>query len=144
MENKMEEVAKLLDLELEEEFRVNDFPCKFKISKDGLKYWNVNIEQWDDARWLQKLLTGERKIIKIPKKILTGDEKEYLSAVIKPFRDKVSSISKRSSDDNGEYIAIVIEEKPHDTTMFFPSFDVDTMSKGMEIGKYYSLDELEL
>ena len=36
MENKMEEVAKLLDLELEEEFRENDYPCKFKISKDGL------------------------------------------------------------------------------------------------------------
>ena len=62
---------------------------------------------------------------------------------IKPFRDKVDSILKRS-DDNGEYITIIIEEKPHNINMFFPYFEESTMYQGMEIGKYYTLEELEL
>lgn len=66
-ENKMNEVAKLLGVELEEEFRVKNFYCKFKISKDGLKFWSGALEQWDDSPWLQELLTGEVKIIKLQK-----------------------------------------------------------------------------
>ena len=147
-ENKMKDVVKLLDLKLEEEFRVNDFPCKFKISKDGLKYWNVNIEQWDYSPWLQELLTGEKQIVKIPKpilNILTEEEKEYLSFVIKPFRDRIVWIKKIDSPiQNYEYIKICYQDHNYTIVLNFPDFKVGTMYKGMEVNKDYTLEELGL
>ena len=143
-ESKMKEVAQLLGVDLEEEFKIEgEYGCKYKLSKNGLKYWADNLNQWIRACWLEELLTGDKKIIKLPKPILTEEEKEYLSSVIKPFRDKVSLISKRSND-NGQFISIEIEEKPHNNNMFFPYFEEGSMYKGMEIKKYETLDELGL
>ena len=143
-ESKAKEVAKLFGLELEEEFAIKGSLHKYKFTEDGLMCWPIFRDDWISSASLNNLIAGKLTIIKLPKQILTDKEKEYLSAVIKPFRDKVSTISKRSSDDNGEYIAIVIEEKPHDNTMFFPYFEGDTMYQGMEIGKFYTLEELGL
>ena len=143
-ESKMKEVAQLLGVDLEEEFKIEgEYGCKYKLSKNGLKYWADNLDQWIRACWLEELLTGDKKIIKLPKSILDNKEKEYLLNIVKPFRDKVDSISKRS-DDNGEYITIEINEKPHKNNMFFPYFEADTMYKGMAIGKFYTLEELDL
>ena len=143
-ESKMKEVAQLLGVDLEEEFKIEgEYGCKYKLSKNGLKYWADNLDQWIRTCWLEELLTGDKKIIKLPKPILNEKEKEYLSSVIKPFRDKVSLISKRSND-NGQFISIEIEEKPHNNNMFFPYFEEGSMYKGMEINKYYTLDELDL
>lgn len=50
-------------------------------------------------------------------KILNEAERQYLSAVIRPFRDQVQSITK---------------------------FEDSTMYKGMELGKEYTLEELGL
>ena len=143
MENKVKKVAQLLGLELEEEFELEGLTTKYKFTEDGLMYWPIYEDKWVRSASLNNLITGEYTIIKLPKQILTDKEKEYLSNVIKPFRDKVESISKRS-DDNGKYITIEIDEKPHKNNMFFPYFEADTMYKGMEIGKYYTLDELGL
>ena len=143
MENKMEELAKLLGVELEEEFRIEGCSYTYKLSKEGLSFWAFNSQEWILSSIIGKLLTGERKIIKIPKPILNKKEKEYLSAVIKPFRDKVSLISKRSND-NGQFISIEIDEKPHNNNMFFPYFEEGSMYKGMEINKHYTLEELDL
>lgn len=74
--------------------------------------------------------------------ILDDVEKEYLSAVIKPFRKKVVYIKKNKNSSNGmQYITIVI---CNDDYMYFPYFDDDTMYKGMEVNKEYSLEELDL
>ena len=141
MENKMEELARLAGLELEEEFTLDNRPIKYKLTKDGFMYWSDNYQQWHYTCGVEDLFLGKRQIVKIP--ILNEKEKEYLSSVIKPFRDKVSLISKRSND-NGQFISIEIEEKPHNNTMFFPYFEGDTMYKGMEINKHYTLEELDL
>ena len=141
MENKMEELARLAGLELEEEFTLDNRPIKYKLTKDGFMYWTDEYQQWNYTCGVEVLFTGKKRIVKIP--ILNEKEKEYLSAVIKPFRDKVSLISKRSND-NGQFISIEIEEKPHNNNMFFPYFEADTMYKGMEINKYYTLEELGL
>lgn len=141
MENKMEELARLVGLELEEEFRMDNYSTKYKITKNGFMYWTDAYQQWHYTCGVEELFLGKRQIVKIP--ILNEKEKEYLSAVIKPFRNKVSLISKRSND-NGQFISIEIEEKPHNNNMFFPYFEEGTMYKGMEINKYYTLEELEL
>ena len=144
MENKMKEIAKLLDVELGEEFRIDGEYGKYKLSKNGLKYWSDISEQWFTACWLEELLIGEKKIIKAEPPILDDVEKEYLSAVIKPFRDITRFISKRGYNQT-EYIAIYL--KHHSglgETFVLPTFDKGTMYKGMEEDKYYTLDELGL
>lgn len=71
--------------------------------------------------------------------ILDDAEKEYLKAVIKPFRDKVKCILKCSN--SGEWIAIKII---NDTTINFPYFEKGTMYQGMELNRKYTLEELGL
>lgn len=74
------------------------------------------------------------------KPILDNVEREYLSAVIKPFRKKVRYICKKGCGSN-EYIDIGIQE---DCSIPFPDFKVGSMYKGMEFGKDYTLKELGL
>ncbi len=74
--------------------------------------------------------------------VLDDVEREYLSAVIKPFRGKVSYISKQKYyDSTMEFIHIDLSDG--DVTDF-PNFKADTMYKGMEVNKYYTLQELGL
>ena len=74
--------------------------------------------------------------------ILNDAERKYLSAVIKPFRNKVQNVAKFLHTANGEeYIAIDTGEE---TGMFFPDFEANTMYKGMILRKWYTLEELGL
>lgn len=76
--------------------------------------------------------------------ILDDVEREYLSAVIKPFRNKVKNIVKISGigKSKEQYIRIVFGDLDH---MNFPSFNKNTgMYKGMEADRLYSLEELGL
>lgn len=73
--------------------------------------------------------------------ILDDAEKRYLSAVIRPFRDNVKSISKCISYPSREFIAIYC--KNGDKTLF-PWFEAGTMYQGMERYKEYTVEELGL
>ena len=74
--------------------------------------------------------------------ILNEAEKEYLKAVIKPFRNKIKYIQKtKIFMENEAYIEIATKD---DDTACLPSFDQDKMYKGMEVDKKYSLEELGL
>lgn len=72
--------------------------------------------------------------------ILDDVEREYLSAVIKPFRKKISYIRK-SEDLRKKYIKIVLCDGD---SMYFPYLVNDEMYKGMELGRQYTLEELGL
>ena len=140
MENKMNEVAKLLGVELEEEFKITDSHTKYKLTSNGMKCWSVSDQKWLYSNLLQILLTGMNRIIKLPKPILDEKEKEYLSAVIKPFRDRVISISKKSAN-YGEFIDILIDEAED---IYLPYFKPGKMYQGMGVNKEYTLEELGL
>ena len=72
--------------------------------------------------------------------ILDDAEKRYLSAVIRPFRDRVRSVTKLLRlNGKGEYIVIDAGFQ-----MFFPDFEANTMYKGMDLRKDYTLEELGL
>lgn len=73
--------------------------------------------------------------------ILDDEEKEYLKAVIKPFRNRISDIVKRNYNSEESYIVIRINNSE---TIFFPKFKKGTMYEGMEIDKEYTLKELGL
>lgn len=74
--------------------------------------------------------------------ILDDVERKYLSAVIKPFRKKISYIRKRKDLTKGKkYIQI---ELCDGDTMYFPYLANDAMYKGMELDRNYTLEELGL
>lgn len=143
-ENKMNEVAQLLGLELEEEFRIEGYTTKYKLTENGLKRWLDDCQQWCISLRLGELLTGEMRITKISKPILDDVEKEYLSAVIKPFRDRTISIRKYRYNQD-EYIGLYVKyyAETDDCEMItLPLFKKGTMYKGMELKKEYTLEEL--
>lgn len=142
--NYMEQVAQMLGVELEEEFYLQGYDCKYKITNDGLLYFNFS--KWvNPSLWLlHKILLGSLEIIKIPKPILDEAEKRYLRNVIKPFRSRVKYIVKRNKNKSEcfEDIRVVFESSYQ--TLFFPYFEKGTMYKGMELDKEYSVEELGL
>lgn len=76
------------------------------------------------------------------KPILDDKEKEYLGNVIKPFRNNVISIKKRTiHNSRKDYIVIVLYE---DDLSYLPNFETGTMYNGMEINREYTLEELGL
>lgn len=74
----------------------------------------------------------------VEKEILDEKEKEYLSAVIRPFKDRIEFIAKRRMFD--DYICIGL----NDEAISLPYFKKGTMYKGMELYKKYTLKELGL
>ena len=74
----------------------------------------------------------------VEKEILDEKEKEYLSAVIRPFRDRVNYIAKRRMFDDSICIGL------NDEAISLPYFKKGTMYKGMELYKKYTLKELGL
>ena len=79
--------------------------------------------------------------------ILDEAEKKYLSAVIKPFRDKVLSIQKSSGLYASQYfdeISVYYEIFGHDLCFDLPPFEKGTMYKGMKKDHDYTLEELGL
>jgi len=74
-------------------------------------------------------------------KILTDKEKAYLSAVIKPFRERTIFVKKVCCmNDEKEFIYVEFGSN----CFTFPFFTKGTMYKGMEYGKEYTLKELGL
>ena len=81
--------------------------------------------------------------------ILDEKEKEYLSAVIRPFRDRVIYIKKIDMYSGwtkvGEYILGELgNEDDVVDTFTLPYFPEGSMYKGMETDKKYTLEELGL
>ena len=148
--NHMDEVAHMLGLELNENFRfksrLTDLSTyEFKFTEDYLMYYHTEGDYWNKASFdtLCNLLNGKYEVIKLPKSILTKQERNYLSSVVKPFREKILHISKLTGK-NGEYICIDIRFDWEEDSILLPRFATGTLYKGMEIGKEYSVKDLGL
>ena len=74
--------------------------------------------------------------------ILDKEEKEYLSAVIKPFRNRITCISKEQT--LGGTKERIIIEYDNDSRMALPFFEKGKKYIGMEIDNEYALKELGL
>lgn len=73
--------------------------------------------------------------------ILDDVEKAYLSAVIKPFRKDVRSITKQKNNEGYEWLRIIVEDNH---PLVLPGFKKETMYKGVHAYKEYTLEELGL
>ena len=78
--------------------------------------------------------------------ILDKEEKEYLSAVIRPFRKRIYTIKKCKYKESLNYICIAVCGIPSYKVelLILPNFEEGTMYKGMELNKVYTLEELGL
>ena len=74
--------------------------------------------------------------------ILDDIEKEYLSAVIKPFKNRVKSINKVVYHNDLAFIRLTFDEND---PVYLPHFRLKSgMYKGMKNNKNYTLEELDL
>lgn len=83
------------------------------------------------------------------KDIINTKEKEYLKAVIKPFRDRVVNICKEEVGECSQFISIKVKKYDYDEDQSheyidLPYFKKDTLYKNMEVDKDYTLEELGL
>ena len=74
--------------------------------------------------------------------ILTDKEKAYLSAVIKPWKNKIKFIEKFEDTYDKERILIWIIGDCRN--IYLPQFEKGKMYKGMELDKNYTLEDLGL
>ena len=133
----------------------NQNPCILKVRvRDFSK--NFNIENGV----LEGMVLGQTYMLKdlgldVNEDILSDKEKEYLSAVIKPFRDRVCYIRKeRGENIHVQYISIKSKRYDYDEDyvdeddvyeyVALPYFKKDTMYVNMEVNKKYTLEELGL
>lgn len=116
--------------------KINQTYCKalsLKLFVSDKKRTNLNNISIDDA--IGWLLEEHRE------PILDDAEKEYLSAVIKPFRNRIRFIVKiRYKLLEQEFIYISVEGN----SITFPPFKLGAKYKGMEVNIKYSLEELGL
>lgn len=113
-----------------------------------VKSSDYNIEQFESycvCGEVVKVLrpTGYKTVYEVKKEILDEEEKKYLSAVIKPFKNNVLYIVKVYNlyNDCQQLLTIALKG---DRFIQFPSFEKDTMYKGMIPNRHYTLKELGL
>lgn len=112
-------------------------------------FWreDIDLEEMEDTLGtLGKIIKIEepeyKTVYEYKPEILDEAEKRYLRGVIRPFRDKVKKIKKGEVCGEEQYIYIILKEIQD--SFILPSFQKDTMYKGMKIGKQYTLEELGL
>lgn len=110
--------------------------------KYGTYIYNYRIKYDED-----KIMTVFNSIVEIEKikDILDKDEIEYLTNVIKPFKNRVSNIRK-INDGIDECIVIEVRNhrKCYSEIIILPYFEKGTMYKRIETHKKYTLKELNL
>lgn len=131
MDNKMMEVAKLLGVELEEEFEIMGAPvgCVYKLSEKGVALYHKEENWWEVLpHMLTLLLSGECKIGRLPQKPAMNDtyyyptpsDKELWECTIwvdsrydniKLSRGLVFKTSKEAAEVAKKMLAVVKEEK---------------------------------
>ena len=144
--NRIPEIAKMFGVEIGEEFFIkgciDDF--RFKFTEEDVGYF-YNGKWISILCYLGNLLNGKWELVKIPKSLLTEKEKEYLSAIIKPFKDKVIYIVKQqgfkySKKISVEFIIIYVD----DEKIILPSYDKGTMYKDIKLMEKYTVEDLGL
>lgn len=144
--NHMKEIAQILDVELNEEFKIEGYVdhLRYKLTEENLECF-TNDKQYavhTVPATLVRLLNGQCKLIKLPKPILNDVERKYLTGIIRPFKDKVESIYKyRGNYNSVESIIICVR---NENSIMLPNFKTGTMYQNMEPQRKYSLEELEL
>ena len=141
--NYIVKIADMLGVGLYKNFTIEGFEdTDFKLTTNGLFYYDNRTFTWEKSLLLDDILIGTRKIIK---PILTEKEKEYLSAVIKPFKNKVNYIVKQQGFKDSEKLSVeFIIIYVDDEKLILPSYDKGTLYKDMKLMEKYTVEDLGL
>jgi len=131
---------------------------KYKITKNG-KYPNYYVgrtfvveERFETKELYLKIdkyyfdiwKLNEFDYEEVESEPLTDEEKDYLRAVIKPFRDRIQRIYKTETSnfcEGGEVLFFIFKNGEHFT---LPEMPQGKMFSGMKQDKKYTLEELGL
>lgn len=105
--------------------------CDSDTAERAIQSFQSLLEEWNEKH----------------REILTEKERSYLSAVIKPFKNRILCIKKKEMTSDSEYIYIRIKsahEYDRYAVLEFPLFKKGQMYKGMETNREYILKELKL
>ena len=150
LELKVGDLIRLRD-DLEDGKIYNDFyfhnNIKFEGFKRILKEFGIGfyLENSQNYVYTKEMIAEVKRpikyktIYKIEEPILAYKEKEYLSNVIRPFKDEVNALVKMAILKR-KYICIKLEKD----CVYLPYFTKDTMYKNMELNTEYTLEELGL
>ena len=141
--NYIEQIAKMLNVEINEEFKIEGYDdnIRFKFTRSAFMQ-SCGDGWWFSSCSIMTVLEGYRKLIKLPKPVLDEVEKDYLSYVIKPFRNRIKYFYKWAcADCDTEIIMAVCKDHSY---LGFPPFKKNAMYKGMVSNKKYTLDDLGL
>lgn len=110
----------------------------FSSIDEQLRYFNDDVSIVKVERPAQYETVFERK-----EEILDETEKRYLASVIKPFKNKIKTIEKtiKIGDSSLCYLKMLLK---NNDMANLPNFKENSMYKGMEVNKKYSLKELGL
>lgn len=125
------EVSKSFKLDDDSPFRW--FEDELELVKDNKKFFKTLPNNYTGNIEVKNGYIAE-------KEILDEVEKEYLKAVISPFKNKVVGISKQGCNISDFYIVVILDND----SATLPCFKRNTMYKGMEADKKYTLKELGL
>lgn len=110
----------------------------FSSIDEQLRYFNDDVSIVKVERPAQYETVFERK-----EEILDETEKRYLASVIKPFKNKIKTIEKtiKIGDSSLCYLKMLLK---NNDMANLPNFKENSMYKGMEPNREYSLKELGL
>lgn len=108
-----------------------------KCVKNEQGFYEIEMPKHNGYIW--SYVADDKIILQLKEEILDEKEKEYLRAVIRPFRNRVKYIVKHTYYEK-EYIKIGMKGE----SISFPYFKKNTMYKGLEEYKEYTLEELGL
>ena len=108
----------------------------FSSIDEQLRYFNDDVSIVKVERPAQYETVFERE------EVLDETEKKYLTDVIRPFRKRIQFIQKKKEiTEINPYIRIVCEDNDK---LVFPYITDNSMYKGMESNRKYTLEELGL
>lgn len=110
----------------------------FSSIDEQLRYFNDDVSIVKVERPAQYETVFERK-----EEILDETEKIYLASVIKPFKNKIETIEKtiKIGDSSLCYLNMLLK---NNDMANLPDFKKNSMYKGMEVNRKYTLKELGL
>ena len=116
----------------------NDLFTSLRYYPEDLK--DVDGEEKNDIVKVERPVKYET--VSEREEVLDETEKKYLAEVIRPFRKRIQFIQKKKEiTEINPYIRIVCEDNDK---LVFPYITDNSMYKGMEVNKKYTLKELGL
>lgn len=138
--NKMENVAKLLDVKMDEVFELESRgDALFKITENGFMVYNYINGKWEAKceHLFVDILTGKEKILK--KVRFTLDNRESILLHKTAGNNWITSLAKHERPDNEEFISLqTIDEDGHPEFFSSDSFEKGTMFSDLETDVEYS------